>query len=73
LSVQQLHTLNEVRYLADRDVDMTWFQKMTTEVSKSQCHQCFTVPKNMRGCFKYLFISATPRTVYQPYFWKMSF
>jgi hypothetical protein len=27
LSIQQPHTLNEVQYLADRDVDMTWFQK----------------------------------------------
>jgi len=34
-NIEQLHTLNEVQYLADIDVDMTWFQKMMTEVSKS--------------------------------------
>jgi hypothetical protein len=33
--IQQFRTFNKVQYLADSDVKVTWFHKMTTQVPES--------------------------------------
>jgi hypothetical protein len=44
--IQQSRTLNEVQYLADRDIfKVTWFHKMMSQVPESQCGQNLTVTK----------------------------
>jgi hypothetical protein len=63
--IQQCHALNKVRYLADRDVfKVTWFHKMTTQVSESWCDQSLTVTKNMWCRYTCLLASVTLGTVY---------